>query len=413
VHCSKSFECQVPDVAADKCRNALELTYYSVECWTAKTANDYTILSIQEFSDMRRRYLTSVAKHAAVARLFPACLATLLSVFLANAAQAQIGSERYSSIVIDAQSGEVLEAASADDVRYPASLTKMMTIYLLFEALRDRRITLNQIVPVSAHSASMSPSKLGLLPGTMITVEQALLGLVTKSANDAAAALGELLGGDEDRFAQMMTLRARALGMSRTTFRNASGLPDSNQLSTARDLALLARHLVQDYPIEYRYFSTPNFVFHGRTIWNHDHMLQSYPGADGLKTGYTEASGCNLVTSAVRGDVRLIGVVLGASNGSERDLHMAALLDQGYERLGVPVGRYTAPPSRFPALVASASAATLPHLAIRLAALRGFVHSAPQFGAESSPRDRYRTPTRLHGVSAFRVSTRLGHHTRS
>jgi len=372
----------------------------------------------RSFSSHLRHAAARLAEPATItwlpfARFLPACVATLLGVFLANSAQAQIGSDRYSSIVVDAQTGEILEAASADDLRYPASLTKMMTIYMLFEALRDRRISLTQLVPVSAHAASMSPSKLGLMPGTAITVEQALLGLVTKSANDAAAALGELLGGDEDRFAQMMTLRARALGMSRTTFRNASGLPNSEQLSTARDLALLARHLVQDYPVEYRYFSTPNFVFHGRTIWNHDRMLQSYPGADGLKTGYTEASGCNLVTSAVRGEVRLIGVVLGASTGSERDLHMAALLDQGYERLGVPVGRYVASPNRFPGLIASASAATLPRLTIRLAALRGFVHSAPQFGVEASTRVHFRTPARLRADSASRMPARQARHTRS
>lgn len=275
-------------------------------------------------------------------------------------AAAQIGSDRYASIVIDAKSGTVLSAANPDEPRYPASLTKMMTIYMLFEALRDRRISLDQAVPVSAHAAAMMPSKLGLLPGTFITVDQALLGLVTKSANDAAAALGELLGGDEDRFAQIMTMRARALGMSHTTFRNASGWPDPDQVTTARDLAVLARHLVLDYPDEYHYFSVPNFVFHGHVIWNHDRMLQSYPGADGLKTGYTDASGCNLVTSAVRGDVRLIGVVMGALNGSERDIHMASLLDGGFDALGVPISRIDRPRPRFPTLVAQASAATLP-----------------------------------------------------
>jgi D-alanyl-D-alanine carboxypeptidase len=281
-------------------------------------------------------------------------------VVAAPRAHAQVGSDRYASIVIDASTGDLLSAANADEPRYPASLTKMMTIYMLFEALRDRRVSLNELVPVSAHAASMMPSKLGLVPGTAMTVEQALLGLVTKSANDAAAALGELLGGDEERFAQMMTMRARALGMSHTTFRNASGWPDPDQMTTARDLAVLARHLVQDFPAEYRYFSTPNFVFHGRVIWNHDRMLQTYPGADGLKTGYTEASGCNLVTSAVRGDVRLIGVVLGASNGSERDAHMAALLDAGFDRMGVPVSRTEPVRQRSnPALLAAASAATL------------------------------------------------------
>jgi len=185
----------------------------------------------------------------------------------------------------------------------------------------------------------MEPSKLGLLPGTQLTVEQAVLGLVTKSANDAAAALGELLGGSEDRFAQMMTLRARALGMSRTTFQNASGLPDPEQWTTARDLAVLGRRLIADFPIYYRYFSTPSFVWHRQVIFNHDNMLRSYPGADGLKTGYTEASGHNLETSAVRGGVRLIGVVLGAASNGERDLHMAALLDQGFEQMDVPVAR--------------------------------------------------------------------------
>ena len=166
------------------------------------------------------------------------CLALVLAFTHSHRAEAQVGSARYASFVMDAASGQILSAANADEPRYPASLTKLMTIYMLFEALRDRRVSLDELVPVSLHAASMSPSKLGLLPSTSITVEQALLGLVTKSANDAAAALGELLGGgDEERFAQMMTLRARALGMSRTTFRNASGWPDPDQVTTARDLA--------------------------------------------------------------------------------------------------------------------------------------------------------------------------------
>ncbi|HYZ24963.1 MAG TPA: D-alanyl-D-alanine carboxypeptidase family protein [Rhodopila sp.] len=252
-------------------------------------------------------------------------------------AGAQIGSPRYSSIIVNAATGDVLEEVSPDQPRHPASLTKMMTLYMAFEALRDRRITLDQLVPVTAHAAAMEPSKLGLIPGTRLTVEQAILGLVTKSANDAAAALGEMLGGSEDRFAQMMTLRARALGMSGTTFTNASGLPDPAQWTTARDLAILARHLVADFPDNYRYFSTPSFTWHRQVIFNHDHLLRTYPGADGLKTGYTDASGHNLVTSAVRGGVRLIGVVLGASSNGERDIHMAALLDRGFEQMDVPI----------------------------------------------------------------------------
>ena len=259
-------------------------------------------------------------------------------------ARAQIGSARYSSLVMEAATGKIVSGVNLDEPRYPASLTKLMTLYMTFEALRDRRVSLNQLVPVSPAAAGMSPTKLGLTPGTLLTVEQAIMGLVTKSANDAAAALAELLGGgDERRFAQMMTLRARALGMTGTVFRNASGLPDPDQVSTARDLALLARHLLLDFPQQYHYFSVQSFTFHGHVIPNHDHMLQSYPGADGLKTGYVNASGFNLVTSAVRGDVRLIGVVLGAAHPAERDRHMATLLDAGFEQFNVPVSVARAP----------------------------------------------------------------------
>jgi len=292
-------------------------------------------------------------------RLLDLAAAGLALALSMGAASAQVGSDRYASITIDAGTGEVLSAVNADEYRFPASLTKLMTVYMLFEALRDRRLALSQPVPVSSWAASMMPSKLGLLPGTYITVEQALLGLVTKSANDAAAALGELMGGDEERFAQMMTLRARALGMTRTTFRNASGLPDEGQVTTARDLAVLARHLVQDFPLYYWYFSVPSFSFQGRTVLNHQRMLQTYPGADGLKTGYIGASGFNVVTSALRSDTRLIGVVLGAGSGWERDQHMASLLDQGFEREGVPVmaQRDTSAPYRINQFISLAQAA--------------------------------------------------------
>ncbi|HVZ07249.1 D-alanyl-D-alanine carboxypeptidase family protein [Rhodopila sp.] len=286
-------------------------------------------------------------------------VATCVGLIWAASAHAQIGSARYSSIVVDAATGNVLEDVNADQPRHPASLTKMMTLYMTFEALRDRRISLDDTVPVTGHAASMEPTKLGLVPGTRLTVEEAILGLITKSANDAAAALGEFLGGSEDRFAQMMTLRARALGMSRTTFGNASGLPDPDQWTTARDLAILARHLINDFPSYYRYFSVPSFTWHRRVIFNHDNMLRTYPGADGLKTGYTVASGHNLVTSAVRGGVRLIGVVLGAGSNSERDIHMAALLDQSFTQMDVPIGRRTAPQPRM-MLIASARAAEAP-----------------------------------------------------
>jgi D-alanyl-D-alanine carboxypeptidase len=215
-----------------------------------------------------------------------------------------------------------------------------MTLYMTFEALRDRRVQLNSYVPVSVWAAEQPPSKLGLQPGEALTVEQAILGIVTKSGNDAAAALGEFLGGSEDRFAQMMTLRARALGMSRTNFRNASGLPDPNQWTTARDLSTLGRRLVLDFPQLYGYFGVSGMIWHNRVIPNHDTMLRTYPGADGMKTGFTDYAGHNLETSAVRGGTRLIGVVMGASSNTERDQHMAMLLDDGFNQINGPSSRF-------------------------------------------------------------------------
>jgi D-alanyl-D-alanine carboxypeptidase len=318
-------------------------------------------------------------------------VAIALAAALSAQARAQIGSDRYSSIVVDAGTGNVLEAANPDAPRHPASLAKLMTLYLAFEALRDRRITTQQLVPVSPHTAATQPTKLGLVPGMRLTVDEAILGLVTKSANDAAAALAELLGGEEDRFAQMMTLRARALGMSRTTFANASGLPDPDAWTTARDLAILARHLLTDFPGFYPYFSTPSFTFRNRVIFNHDRMLQSYPGADGMKTGYTEASGHNLVTSAVHSGVRLIGVVLGAGSNPERDAHMAMLLDQGFEQIDVPPERRTTVASRMPSLVGTAQAATLAVQQIRPAAntrtVAAWTIQVGSFGSERAARD--------------------------
>jgi D-alanyl-D-alanine carboxypeptidase len=295
-----------------------------------------------------------VTPSAFVRRPVIAMLGILLSLtlFPPASAWAQVGSARYSAIVMDAGTGRILMGVNQDALRFPASLTKLMTLYMTFEALRDRRIQLSQYMTVSASAASMPPTKLGLQPGEALTVEQAILGLVTKSANDAASALGEFLGGSEDRFAQMMTLRARALGMSRTSFRNASGLPDPDQWTTARDLATLGRRLVLDFPQLYGYFSVSGFVFHNRVIQNHDTMLRSYPGADGMKTGFTDAAGHNLVTSALHGNVRLIGVVMGAGSNMERDQHMAMLLDGGFGEANGPASRFGG------SLIALANAAT-------------------------------------------------------
>ncbi len=266
-----------------------------------------------------------------------AALAMVCFVYgTATPARAQIGGDRYAAIVADAQNGTVLMAASPDEQRYPASLTKMMTVYMAFEALRDGRISLSSPVRVSADAASMPPSRLGLAAGMTLTVEEAILALVTKSANDAAAALGEFLGGgSEYRFAQMMTLKARALGMTRTTFRNASGLPDLDQVTTARDMALLGRRLMHDFPDRFSYFSTPHFVFRGRTHWNHNQLLNEYDGTDGIKTGYVNDSGFNLVASAQRDGVRLVAAVFGGRTGRERDRHMMSILDRGFAAMGV------------------------------------------------------------------------------
>jgi D-alanyl-D-alanine carboxypeptidase len=348
----------------------------------------------------RRKFVTRLSALAAIV--------VVLAVALPIQARAQIGSARYSSIVIDAATGDALEAANPDAPRHPASLAKLMTLYLVFEALRDRRITTGQLVPVSQSAASMQPSKLGLVPGTRLTVEEAILGLVTKSANDAAAALGELLAGSEDRFAQMMTLRARALGMSQTTFTNASGLPDPDEWTTARDMAMLARHLLTDFPGFYPYFSTHSFTFQRRVIFNHDRMLASYPGADGMKTGYTEASGHNLVTSAVHSGVRLIGVVLGAASNPERDAHMTALLDQGFDQMDVPAERRTTLASRLPSLVGTAHAATL---AVRPAARTraAWTIQIGSFGSERAAREAASNARRVADDGEPRIETASQH----
>jgi D-alanyl-D-alanine carboxypeptidase len=238
------------------------------------------------------------------------------------------------SIVIDVDTGRVLSEVNADAITYPASLTKMMTLYLTFEALNSGRLRLDQYLPVSTEAASKSPTKLHLVPGDSVQVHDLILGIVTKSANDAAAVLAEGLAGSEPAFADRMTARARELGMINTVYRNASGLPDPEQRTTARDVAQLALALYHDFPREYRYFATRQFFFRGRVILTHNHLLDWYDGADGIKTGYIGASGFNLAASAVRDGHRLIGVVMGGASATSRDREMAALLDQGFAEVG-------------------------------------------------------------------------------
>ena len=239
---------------------------------------------------------------------------------------------KYASLVIDADTGEVLHSANADMQNYPASLTKMMTLYLLFDALDEGTAHLNDRMPVSAHAAAQAPSKLGLRPGQTLRVEDAVLGLCTKSANDAAVTVAEFLGETESGFAEMMTRKARELGMRQTTFRNASGLPNLGQKSTARDMATLAHALIHHHAKDYHYFSTRQFVYNGEVMNNHNHLMEHYEGADGIKTGFIAASGFNLVASAKRNGRRLIGVVFGGDSAPSRDRHMAKLLDAAFAR---------------------------------------------------------------------------------
>jgi D-alanyl-D-alanine carboxypeptidase len=234
-------------------------------------------------------------------------------------------------MIVDANSGQILMQDRVDEMRHPASLTKTMTLYLTFDALRAGRLGSQQgRLPVSAHAASRARLNLALRAGQTIKVEDCILGLVTRSANDAASVLAEALGGSEERFAQMMTLKARQLGMTRTRYTNASGLPDVQQVTTARDQAVLGLALQRDFPQYYPYFSTRGFTFRGRTYPNHNRLLASYAGMDGMKTGFVRMSGFNVVTSAKRGGVRLVGVVMGGSSAAARDRRMASLMNQGF-----------------------------------------------------------------------------------
>jgi D-alanyl-D-alanine carboxypeptidase len=309
------------------------------------------------------------------------------------------------SIVIDPETGQVLSQENPDAITYPASLTKMMTLYLTFEALNAGKLRLDQFLPVSYAAASRAPTKLGLRPGESIAVQDLILGLITRSANDAACVLAEGLAGSEPTFAENMTRKARNLGMTQTVYRNASGLPDPDQYTTARDQAQMAISLYRDFPREYRYFATREFYFRGNTIRNHNHLLDWYEGADGIKTGYIGASGFNLAASAVRNGHRLIGVIMGGPSAGTRDREMAALLDRGFQEVGgaTMVARRETP------LPAVAEAEPPPSPAprsksgmITKAASRLAAHLSPFGKAEAAPLMRERT------TAAERWSIQLG-----
>nr|WP_245445775.1 D-alanyl-D-alanine carboxypeptidase [Rhizobium album] len=252
--------------------------------------------------------------------------AAAVLTFSAPVASEAADGPKYAGIVVDAKTGNILYSENADSLRYPASLTKMMTLYLVFEALEAGKIRLDTKVPVSENAAKEPPSKLGLKVGGSFTVEQGILALVTRSANDASTALGEFIGGSESRFAQMMTNKARQLGMTRTTYRNANGLPNTAQMTTARDQARLGIALRQHFPQYYGYFSTRSFKYGKQVIGNHNRLLGAVRGVDGIKTGFTRAAGFNLVTSAQADGRSVVGVVLGGTSGGARDAQMRKLI---------------------------------------------------------------------------------------
>jgi D-alanyl-D-alanine carboxypeptidase len=269
------------------------------------------------FATLRRPARVLVLAMTAAAMMSGAAVLSAGSAFAApNAA-----------IVVDAKSGKVLYSSNADAKRHPASLTKMMTLYMLFESIDSGRTSLKTKIKMSSHCAAQAPSKLGLKPGQTIAARDAILALVTKSANDVACAIGEHLAGSESAFARKMTARAHALGMTKTNFRNASGLPDPAQVTSARDMATLGRALQQHFPVHYKYFATRSFKWKGATIANHNRLLGRVDGVDGIKTGYTKASGFNLVSSVKRGNRQIVAVVLGGDTGKARDQKMASLIE--------------------------------------------------------------------------------------
>jgi D-alanyl-D-alanine carboxypeptidase len=295
-------------------------------------------------------------------------------------------SPRYSAIVVDANSGATLHESSPDGLRHPASLTKIMTLYMLFEQLNAGKLTLESKIEVSEHAASQSPTKLGVPAGGSINVEDAIKAVVTRSANDIACAIGEKLGGDEDTFAQMMTKKAHALGMIQTIYRNASGLPNDEQVTSARDQALLGRAIQERFPRYYRYFSTRSFTWHGHEIANHNHLLGSVEGVDGIKTGFVHASGFNLVTSVRRNGRHLVAVVMGGSSAGSRDARMRELISQyiskGSQQHTAPlIAEGARPPVRAAAKVAPAPDGSMAKTAgapfVTASAPAAALHAAP------------------------------------
>ncbi|HEY1095993.1 MAG TPA: serine hydrolase, partial [Alphaproteobacteria bacterium] len=277
--------------------------------------------------------LLSLRRAVALIAVFALCAAHVTPAEAAVRRGRGGGNPRYASIIMDAQTGQVLRSSNPDKRLYPASLTKMMTLFLTFEAIQRGRLHVNKNLDISSNATRQPPTKLGVRTGEQFTVKQAILALVTRSANDVAVVLAENVGGSEREFARMMNKRAQSLGMRNTNFANPSGLPNAAQTTTVRDMAILARALMQYFPNQYPLFSTRSFVYKREVITNHNHLMESFKGMDGLKTGFINASGFNLAASAVRNNRRLIVVVFGGRTAASRDAHVAQLLNEGFAML--------------------------------------------------------------------------------
>ncbi len=317
-----------------------------------------------------------------------------------------------SYLIVDAASGRELASDQADELRHPASLTKLMTLYLTFSALDSGRLSLGDALPVSMNALNAPPTKMGMTPSGTVLVRDAVMGLVTRSANDAAVVLAEALAGDEATFARLMTQKARQLGMASTVYRNASGLPNPEQVTTARDMARLANALLRDFPHYYPVFSVLSYSYHGRPLENHNRMLATYAGADGLKTGYTNASGFNLVMSAMRDNRRLIGVVMGGNSAFQRDRLMAELMDRGFMTAqATSVSAWTSPrvpPSARYSAANFVQGAGAPEV-VRVNAIAK-AEPAPQSPSAPPPAAPFRFGHDVAGTAPFRlaITRRLG-----
>jgi D-alanyl-D-alanine carboxypeptidase len=315
----------------------------------------------------------------------------------------------YADIVVDANSGTVLHSTNPDAQRHPASLTKIMTLYLLFEQLEAGKLKLDSPLPVSKEAAGQMPTKLGLKPGSTLAVEDAIKGMVTRSANDAAVVVAEAIAGDEDAFAKLMTRKAQALGMSRTIYKNASGLPDSNQITTARDQSTLGRAVQERFPRYYKYFSIRTFVFRGQSIGNHNHLLGRVEGVDGIKTGYVNASGFNLVTSVHRGNRYLVAVVMGGSSAGSRDAKMRDLISDkiaqaSVKRTAPMVAEGSPPPEARPEPKAVAKVETAPEPKV---AAKVEAKPEPKVAAKTEAKPEPKAEARFAVASAVSLPVRL------